>query len=84
MTGGADLAGGDERVEPGAAAVAGAYWAVPWRVAGSWPLLDNDAIIEESSWRSARGFHQAGWTGLIRRRHGAVRALGGVLHDLAP
>jgi len=33
-------------------------------------------------------FHQTGWTGLIGdlilRRHGAVRALGDVLRDLAP
>jgi hypothetical protein len=33
-------------------------------------------------------FHQTGWTGLIAdlilRRHGAVRALGDVLRDLAP
>ena len=33
-------------------------------------------------------FHQTGWTGLVAdlilRRHGAVRALGDVLRDLAP
>ena len=41
---------------------------------------DNGAAIE--------AFHQIGWTGLIAdlilRRHGAVRALGDVLRDLAP